>query len=369
MGYMTLGLCMIVKNESEVLERALKSVVSFADEIVIVDTGSTDNTVEIAKKFTDKVYYFDWIDDFSAARNFALSKVESDYWMWLDADDIVPQNTACGIAEFMQNANNNVDVIMLPYVVERTEDGKAIFSYYRERIIKNNSKYFWQGRVHEVVQPFGNIIKLPFEIVHEKPKDRGNNMRNLKIYRKSIADGNILSEREQYYYARELYYNDFINEAIQEFNIFLAMPQGFYVNKIDACIMLAKCYLKMNDIQSALDIVFHSFIYGLPTGEACCQLGSIYYNCKDYKKAIYWYQCATLLKPDIDSGAFIDFSAYDFTPFLWLTVCYDKLGDKEKAYEYHCRSKEIFPNHPSVIFNQAYFESLGYNSQLSNKRR
>ena len=72
---MTLGLCMIVKNESEVLERVLENAKIFADEIVIVDTGSNDNTVEIAKKITAKVYSYEWNDDFSAARNYALSKV------------------------------------------------------------------------------------------------------------------------------------------------------------------------------------------------------------------------------------------------------------------------------------------------------
>ena len=120
---MTLGLCMIVKNESEVLERVLENAKIFADEIVIVDTGSNDNTVEIAKKFTDKVYSYEWNDDFSAARNYALSKVISDYWMWLDADDIVPQETAKSIAEFITQADGSVDFVMLPYTVSMTQDG------------------------------------------------------------------------------------------------------------------------------------------------------------------------------------------------------------------------------------------------------
>ena len=82
---------MIVKNECEVLDRVLGSVISFADEIIVIDTGSTDNTAEIAKKYTDKVFSFEWKDDFSAARNFSFSKGTSDYLMWLDADDVVPR--------------------------------------------------------------------------------------------------------------------------------------------------------------------------------------------------------------------------------------------------------------------------------------
>lgn len=357
---MTLGLCMIVKNESEVLEKVLSSAVSFVDEIVIVDTGSTDDTVEIAKKFTDKVYFFEWKDDFALARNFALSKIESDYWIWLDADDIVPKETAEGIAEYKCNFDGTVDVIMLPYVVEMQEDGSPKFSYYRERIIKNKPDYFWQGRVHEVVQPHGKVVKLPLSIVHDKPKGRETKQRNLNIYRKAIADGKTLSAREMYYFARELLYNGFTTQAVEQFKRFLDMPEGFYVNKIDACVLLARYYLGMNDFNSALDIAFHSFVYGLPTGEACCEIGNIYLLCNNLPSAIYWYKCATQLKPDIESGAFIDYSAYNFTPYIWLAVCYDRIGDIDQAYYYHCLSRELCPKHPSVVINQAYFESKGY---------
>ncbi len=358
---MTLGLCMIVKNESEVLERVLENAKIFADEIVIVDTGSNDNTVEIAKKITAKVYSYEWNDDFSAARNYALSKVTSDYWMWLDADDIVPQETAKGIAEFIAQADGSVDFVMLPYTVSMTQDGKPLFSYYRERIVKNNRKFYWQGFVHEVVVPSGNIIKLSYPIVHDKPKGRSSGTRNLDIYRKNIALGFVLSAREKYYYARELYYNGFISDAIVQFNDFINMEDGFYVNKIDACKMLANCYIQIKDLKSALSIAFHSFVYGLPTGEVCCKIGEIYMAYNDYVKAIYWYECAIRLKPDINSGSFIDYSAYGIIPYIWLTVCYDKIGDYDKAYYYHKQARMLEPDNSSVVSNQKYFERLGYN--------
>ena len=79
----SISLCMIVKDEEAVLGRCLDSIKSAADEIVIVDTGSTDRTKEIAADYTDRIYDFKWEDDFSAARNFALSKGYKDYLMWL----------------------------------------------------------------------------------------------------------------------------------------------------------------------------------------------------------------------------------------------------------------------------------------------
>ena len=88
-SFMTISLCMIVKNEETTLARCLDSVVGIADEIIIVDTGSTDRTKEIAGRYTDKIFDFPWVDDFAAARNFSFSKATMEYCMWLDASDIL----------------------------------------------------------------------------------------------------------------------------------------------------------------------------------------------------------------------------------------------------------------------------------------
>ncbi|MEJ9268433.1 glycosyltransferase family 2 protein, partial [Bacillus thuringiensis] len=84
----TISLCMIVKNEVEVLSRCLDAIRDGVEEIIIVDTGSTDATKKVAQQYTAKIYDFEWIDDFSAARNFAFSKATNEYILWLDADDI-----------------------------------------------------------------------------------------------------------------------------------------------------------------------------------------------------------------------------------------------------------------------------------------
>ena len=85
----SISLCMIVKDEELVLGRCLNSVKNLVDEIIIVDTGSTDKTKDIASLYTDKIYDFKWINDFSAARNYSFSKATKDYIMWLDADDVL----------------------------------------------------------------------------------------------------------------------------------------------------------------------------------------------------------------------------------------------------------------------------------------
>ena len=87
----SLSVCLIVKNEEKVLKRCLSCVKHFADEIIVVDTGSTDKTKEIAKAETENVYDFKWVNDFSKARNFSFSKATCDFVMWVDADDVITE--------------------------------------------------------------------------------------------------------------------------------------------------------------------------------------------------------------------------------------------------------------------------------------
>ena len=85
----TISLCMIVKNEEMHIARCLDSVAELVDEIIVVDTGSADRTVEIVSNYTAKVYSYLWKDDFADARNYSFSKASMDYCMWMDADDIL----------------------------------------------------------------------------------------------------------------------------------------------------------------------------------------------------------------------------------------------------------------------------------------
>lgn len=86
-----LSLCMIVRNEEKNLGQCLESVANYTDEIIIVDTGSTDSTLKIASKYTDKIFEFKWVDDFSKARNFSLEKATKEWILVLDADELISE--------------------------------------------------------------------------------------------------------------------------------------------------------------------------------------------------------------------------------------------------------------------------------------
>lgn len=140
----TISLCMIVKDEEKVLGRCLDCIKDIVDEIIIVDTGSTDATIKIAQKYTNYIYNFEWVDDFSKARNFSFSKASKDYTMWLDADDILIENDRIKLKELKKNLKKDVDIVMMKYNIAFDENDNPTFSYYRERLFLTGKNYIWE---------------------------------------------------------------------------------------------------------------------------------------------------------------------------------------------------------------------------------
>jgi len=85
----TLSVCIISKNEEEVIAQCLSSIGTLADEIIIVDTGSTDNTIAVCNQFPGNLHHFAWCDNFAEARNYSFGLARCDYILWLDADDVL----------------------------------------------------------------------------------------------------------------------------------------------------------------------------------------------------------------------------------------------------------------------------------------
>lgn len=354
----TISLCMIVKNEENLLSRCLDSVQGLVDEIIIVDTGSSDDTKSIAKEYTELVYDFPWRDDFSAARNFSFSKASMEYIMWLDADDVFNRENLDEFLRLKKSNFNNADIIMMPYVTAFDEEGNPTFSYYRERIVKAALKSSWKGRVHEaIVHSSGNSLYSQASILHKSEK-KSYTDRNLKIYEKQLSEGAPFSPRDMFYYGRELFYHQRDYEAVICLNRFLNTPGGWVENKIEACKFLSYSHNRLKDTDSALSDLFLTFSYDTPRAEICCEIGALFMQLQNFKSAIFWYQLALTIPMEEKSGAFISIDCYGYLPYIQLCVCYDKIGDHEKAEEYNRLAGKIRPNSAAYLSNLKYFQSL-----------
>ena len=351
---MTLSLCMIVKNEEKVIRRCLESVKEVCDEMIVVDTGSQDNTREIAAACGAKVFSFPWTYDFAAARNYSFSLASSDYLLWLDADDVILPKEQKKLRCLKAGLTDQVDVVMARYATAFDEEDRPVFFYYRERIVKNDGRFFWQGRVHEAIVPEGNVFYADLCICHKKTKPSDAD-RNLRIYEDMLKSRETLGPREQFYYGRELYYHGKWQEASRAFETFLTQEEGFLENRIDACRLLTSCRRNLGDMKGAYEALFSSFCYDTPRAETCCDLGAMFFNANLLEQSVYWYGRALEAGKKERSGGFIEEDCYGYLPSIGLCMCHDRLGNHRKAFYYNEKAATYKPKDRYVALNRKYF--------------
>lgn len=356
MGLITISLCMILRDEEETLGRCLQSVHDLVEEIIIVDTGSIDKTKAIALEFGAKIYDFEWIDDFSAARNYSFSKASQEYIFWLDADDVMLEEDRKKFIKLKATLDPRVDVVMMRYNLGVDEEGNAASTYYRERLLKRVRNFRWNDPIHEYMILKGNIINTDIGITHKKL--HGRSSRNLNIFEKMISEGKELSHRNYFYYARELFRNGYFDEAIKYYTVFLDKEGGLMANYVDASIDMYNCYRIKNDDKSALMSLFRSFEHDVPHAEICCQLGYHFKRLREYKRAVYWFEQASEITRPENSWGSIAPDCYDYIPFMELCSCYYRLGDIVKAVYYNRQAAECRPNDPLVQHNVKYLENI-----------
>lgn len=355
---MKFSLCMIVKNEQLTLGACLDSVKEVFDEIIIVDTGSVDSTKKIASAYTDKIYDYLWCDDFASARNFSFSKATGDFIMWLDADDVMSEKDRNKLIALKEKISLHTDVVMMKYVTSFDKDGNPYYFYYRERLIKRLSGLKWTGFVHEVIAPSGNIVYEDISVYH-KPKNtqRKDPARNLKIYEKKLAAGCKFTARETYYYARELYYNQRYDACIKHLEQFLSFPNGWYADKIGACIILYNIYV-VNYPEKASEILAKALSYEKVNPQILCYMGDEHQKKGRTEQAIFWYNSALSCPKEYSKDGFILPEFERYYPLLQLCVCFDKKGEYEKAKEYNRLAGIERPESQQVKYNEKYFANL-----------
>jgi len=352
----TISLCIIVKNEEDVIGRCLDSVQGIVDEIVVVDTGSNDRTKEIVKRYTNKLYDFPWINDFSAARNFAFRLATQDYILWLDADDVILEPDRENFLTLKNSLDPAVDSVTMHYHLAQDEKGNITSSLRRNRLVKRVNNFKWIGAVHEYLEIGGLIINSEVAITHCAISHDSD--RNLHIYEARLAKGETFSPRDLYYYANELCDHGRHEAAIEFYQKFLTSKLGWIEDNIAACGKVADCFLALNNPEKYLEYIYKSFDYDTPRADFCCRLGFHYLQANQLKQAAFWYKIATELEKPVDCWGMVNHACWTWLPHLQLCVCYDKLGKHELACKHNELAAVYAPDHSAVLYNRKYFEDL-----------
>ena len=261
---MNLSICIITKNEQENIERCLKSLMPYEMEIIVVDTGSTDNTKDIVQRYTDKVFDFKWCDDFAAAKNFAISKTSNDYIIMLDSDEYIDKLEESELIRTIGNNSDKAGRIQIKNVFKKTDPCKESREWVSR--IFNKKSYHYEGRIHEQIVRYDgkqyDTFKAPVTIIHT---------------------GYDLTEKEKSAKAKRNI--SLLEKELDRLIKLFCKNNGLNICEIDGIELVNHIF--END--SALSLILQKDEY-LPY--ILYQLGKGYYMAMDYPKACDCFSCA-----------------------------------------------------------------------------
>ncbi|MBB5149788.1 glycosyltransferase family 2 protein [Ureibacillus thermosphaericus] len=305
----SISLCMIVKDEADFIEQCLKSVQKIVQEIIIVDTGSTDKTIDICKKYNATVFSYAWNDHFAEARNFALSKATGNWILWLDADEELETGHEQLLMEVLKNSTTTMYLmpVMNYYGESFPVDREKAFIYYQPRLFQNHKGIQFYNRIHETPifpNPHDSsyttdYLEIPihhYGYIDKLTTKRNKAERNLQLIQEEYKNPNH-SPWIEYHLANEYYrrgdYNkafDYLNESIFRFllngikppSILYRLKYGILVDTnsldnalegIEKAIALYPDYVDLHFLRGLIFYQTNNYEEALACFEKCLELG------------------------------------------------------------------------------------------------
>ena len=303
-----ISVCIIAKNEEKHIEECCKCLTPYGFEIVLVDTGSTDRTVELAKQYTDRIYHFDWCNDFSAAKNYAMGKASYDWILSIDCDEYIESIDLSVLTTHMESQPTAAGRILIRN--RFTENGQTAYEQVRVSRFVNRRYYHFEGAVHEQLVPFTAqgtaspavkyVYNAPITVLHvgydgSEEEMRGKSERNIALLERELetqgADPYTYYQLGQSYRKLQDY-----EKAFYYFDLGLAMdvdPTLDYVQTMVESYGYTLLDLKRN--QDALNLLG---VYDEFAGRAdfVFLMGLVYMNNGLFDESIHEFQKATTIE-------------------------------------------------------------------------
>jgi glycosyltransferase involved in cell wall biosynthesis len=356
----SVSIALIVRNEEQTLRRCLGSIRRAVDEIVVVDTGSTDGTREVAAGFTDRIYEYAWHDDFAAARQFAFDRASGDWVGWLDADDVVLN--AAAIRGLAAHAGPDIGVIHWRYVVDRDTWGNSRSEYWRERLVRNDGSFHWRGRVHEVLEsdrPWASL-RAPEVVVEHRPLPghrAGRVRRNLDILEAEYAERESSSPpRLLYYLAREHAEAGNLDDAIRFYHRYLRIA-GRNDESYLARIQLADVNRRAGRYNQAINTCLLALKVCPHWPDAYFGLAQTFYFLRDWHAVIHWTEVGRAM-PRPDTLQIINPLDYSFNWIIYFSNALFHINEVAEGVEWTRRALEICPDDPWHVENLRIYSGV-----------
>lgn len=342
----SITLCMIVKNEANMIDRCLNSVNGIVNEIIIVDTGSTDSTKEIGENHGARIYPYQWSNNFSEARNYGLSYATGDWILWLDADEELDETDKNNLPKILGDTKANILALPVLNYHGLTEpvDKSHLFLIYQPRLFRNHLSIKFINRIHENVHLPENIDQFIENIsvsIHHygylkqitDEKHKGH--RNLRLLEIELSEPSH-SPWIEYHIASEYYRNDqyekafmYVNQAIVAFIQKGLMPPSL-LYKLKYAILI-----ETNSLDGARPSIEKAILLYPDYVDLHFYKGYILYEKKDYSEALKAFEkCLEL--GEFHTKYLILKGVGTFKAWHYKGLCLEHLGrtdDAKIAYE------------------------------------
>lgn len=334
-----ISVCLLTKNSAQTLARCLDSVSKYFTDIIVVDTGSTDQTLDILKHYPVKLFHFTWVNDFSQARNFAAQKAGYDLIFALDSDEVITSLDEAKLKTLLkQNPQALGQMKRYSLLANHTKRLETVTRIYNRQV------FFWQGTVHEQIVPKNkqafSHVDLPLTLDHYGYQDEIAQQKKAKTYQKML-EAEIKKKPDSYLYFQLGKSFDIQAEYQKAVTTYTkALPQinpkfaYFRICLDNLCFDL----LKLNQAQKAAELVNH---YGYPFADAdgYFLFGHIYMNLGNFQEAVNSFLKATTFKEASQPGA------NSWASFYNIGVIYEVLGQLDLAKQYYLKC----PNYPQAV--------------------
>lgn len=350
----TLSLAMIVRDEENCIKRCLDSVIGLVDEIVIVDTGSTDKTIEICRSYNAQVFPYPWNNNFAEARNFGLDKVTQDWVIWLDADEEIAQDNRNQLND--KELFDNYHALAVPLINFYGEmvDHDQVVKIAQPRLFRNNLGFRFENKIHEWLNLSAAYEKnrvgfLNLEIYHygymnSQVENKQKFSRNVSLLLQELKEEKNHAWTH-YYLAAEYYRSNEFNTAFEHVNQSIKLfidegiippPSMLYSLKYSILMETGSWEGAWPAIKSAVQM-FPDYV------DLRFYMGVILYYKKMYQEALDCFkECIKMGENNLNYLSIKGLGS--FRAWFYIGLCFDELKDQEEAFLAYLKALMISNN-------------------------
>ena len=353
-----ISLCMIVKNEESNLQTCLNQIKNFVSEIIIIDTGSIDETLKIAKEFTDKIYRYSWINDFSQARNFSLSKATKPWILVLDADELISKTDQEIIKTLV--LQNQEDAFVFKHKNYTNDTGVSGWQPSQNNQESRGASGFWTA---DIIRLFRNNYQIQFQGKIHETVYNSIKQSNLRLLNTEISVHHYGELNKQRFQEKKQTYSELLKSRLNNKD-FKEKTEDFI------CFELATELIKLNKITEAVSYLERA-VQISEQENYLLQLGGLYILQKQLDKAENTLRKASSINSNNPSilinQAIIASEKQEFNyaikklekalqlnpnsanAYFNLAIIYKKKNKSNKASQYFQKALELNPNYKSKI--------------------